>query len=286
MATFSKKISDWKTLHPNTLPGWVKDCARLWFRLSTPLRAYPNFIIIGAPKCGTTSLIAYLSQHPAIVPSLEKEVTYLRDENFKSLPGYRSCFPLLSTLRRNQAITGEGTTTYYYDTVAIGRIRSVPTKPKLFLMFREPAARAISQYFHFYERNGEHLEIHDAFDYLLERYSGWELGQRLPEIDYEKVKSDYLRYGIYAHMFPRWNEFYIDDRLRIYEFSELIHSTSRIMDDACEYLGLDSMQVEARVFNQGKTKARDEDLLMKLKEFYEPLNEQLFAMIGKRYDWS
>jgi hypothetical protein len=46
------------------------------------------------------------------------------------------------------------------------------------------------------------------------------------------------------------------------------------------------MQVEARVFNQGKSKERHEELLLKLKQFYAPLNTQLFDMIGTRYDWS
>ncbi len=286
MATFSKKISDWKTLHPNALPGWVKDCARTWFRLSASMRAYPNFIIIGAPKCGTTSLFAYLSQHPAIVPSLEKEVTYLRDPNFKSISGYRACFPLNSTLMRSKSITGEGTTTYFYDALAAERIRRLPTSPKLFLMLREPAARAMSQYFHFYERNGELVGIQDAFDYLLDCYSGWEFGQDLPNVDYTKVKSDYLRYGIYAHMLPKWDDFYAAGRLKIYEFNDLISSTGEVLDDACNYLGLEPMHVEARVFNQGKSKSRNEEILMRLKQFYAPYNEQLFQMLGTQYNWS
>jgi hypothetical protein len=32
---------------------------------------YPNFFIVGAPKCGTTSLHYWLSQHPEIFATLK-----------------------------------------------------------------------------------------------------------------------------------------------------------------------------------------------------------------------
>ncbi len=44
-----------------------------------PLHVLPNFMIIGFPKCGTTSLYDYLTQHPQIVPPLGKEIDFLID---------------------------------------------------------------------------------------------------------------------------------------------------------------------------------------------------------------
>ena len=35
-------------------------------RLTAPIRVLPNFMIIGASKCGTTSLYNYLIKHPYI----------------------------------------------------------------------------------------------------------------------------------------------------------------------------------------------------------------------------
>jgi hypothetical protein len=285
MNSFSKKISDWKILHPNVFPNCIKDAARLWFRMSSRWRAYPNFIIIGAPKCGTTSLFAYLSQHPKVIPSMAKETTYLRDVYFKSLSDYRSCFPFRMTLGRNESITGEGTTTYFYDKNVVGRINLLPSKPKLFLMLRDPSDRAISQYYHFHQRNDEQMEMHEAFDYLFECYSDWKLGEPLPHVDYSIVKSDYLRYGIYAHFFPMWAPYFEQGRLRIYEFAELIRETNSVLDDACEFLSIESMEVEARVFNAGLSRSKDEELLEKLAEFYAPLNTRFFELINADYKW-
>src|SRR6185369_2704392 len=36
----------------------------------------PNFVIIGAARCGTTSLYAYLREHPQVFMSPEKETDY------------------------------------------------------------------------------------------------------------------------------------------------------------------------------------------------------------------
>ena len=40
-------------------------------------QSIPHFLIIGAQKCGTTSLYNYLIQHPQIIPALSKEVHFL-----------------------------------------------------------------------------------------------------------------------------------------------------------------------------------------------------------------
>ena len=41
-------------------PAW------LYRRLTSRLRALPDFLIIGAQRCGTTSTYSYLVQHPRV----------------------------------------------------------------------------------------------------------------------------------------------------------------------------------------------------------------------------
>ena len=73
------------------------------------LMALPNFIISGFPKCGTTSLHYYLSEHPDIYMPDQKELHFFTnkifsDENkgagdailakthIKNLKDYKKCF--------------------------------------------------------------------------------------------------------------------------------------------------------------------------------------------------
>lgn len=72
--------------------------------LTTPLRMLPTHLIIGAARCGTTSLYNYLIQHPSIQPATKKEIFFF-DGNFHlGLQHYRTHFTMRwkRPIRRNQ----------------------------------------------------------------------------------------------------------------------------------------------------------------------------------------
>ena len=54
----------------------------------------PTFVVIGAMKCGTTSLYRYLQQHPEICMSRTKEPNFfVREKNYdKGIEWYQSLF--------------------------------------------------------------------------------------------------------------------------------------------------------------------------------------------------
>ena len=52
----------------------------------------PNFIIVGAPKAGTTSLYHYLSEHPQVIMSDPKEVNFFSREEIKAQQLYYKAF--------------------------------------------------------------------------------------------------------------------------------------------------------------------------------------------------
>ena len=62
----------------------------------------PNFFIIGAPKCGTTSLSVYLSEHQEIVMSHPKEPHYfstdIENGRMTDQSKYLACFAQDKTL--------------------------------------------------------------------------------------------------------------------------------------------------------------------------------------------
>jgi hypothetical protein len=83
-------------------------------RLATaPLRTLPDFLIIGAQKCGTTFLYQFLAQHPRVKSAFLKEVHYF-DLNFsKGNNWYRSNFPLQMRNTRTY-VTGEASPYYLF----------------------------------------------------------------------------------------------------------------------------------------------------------------------------
>ncbi len=67
--------------------------------MTTSIRLLPDFLIIGAQRCGTTSLYYYLTEQPCIAPASVKEIHFFDDDFLKGLHWYRAQFPTtLNTL--------------------------------------------------------------------------------------------------------------------------------------------------------------------------------------------
>lgn len=102
----------------------------------------PDFVVIGAPKAGTTSLARWLGEHPGAHIAPEKEVRYFNLHHDRGLAWYRSRFADASA---NQLV-GEATPAYLYDDAALERLQAELPDVALVVMLREPVARAWSQY--------------------------------------------------------------------------------------------------------------------------------------------
>lgn len=61
----------------------------------------PDFLIIGAQKCGTTSLFYYLSQHPDLCLPAIKELQFFTFEYSKGWPWYENQFRANPILKIN-----------------------------------------------------------------------------------------------------------------------------------------------------------------------------------------
>ena len=73
-------------------------------RFSAPLRPFPDFIIIGAQKGGTSSLFSYLNQHPQLQLPDKKEIHFFDNDYQKGISWYRSHFPMNASERMAAAI--------------------------------------------------------------------------------------------------------------------------------------------------------------------------------------
>lgn len=94
--------------------------------MSTDLaRGTPAFFIVGAPRCGTTSLSAYLAAHPAVCFSTPKETHYfVLDPAFRDPSRARGDYleRYFTDLGPEHRALGEGSPSYLYSPEAIARI--------------------------------------------------------------------------------------------------------------------------------------------------------------------
>ena len=160
---------------------------------SAPLggRRYPDFIIGGAPKSGTTSLHFILDQHEHIaLPhdevhffDADDPVTHpdffgfhkgslkwwdTRSSNDAYLDWYADRFPQVSS----DVLIGEDSTTYLMSELAAPRIHALLPEARLIFMLRHPVDRAYSQYWHLIKTS----RISETFEQAILRRSHVLLG--------------------------------------------------------------------------------------------------------------
>lgn len=99
----------------------------------------PNLFIIGAPKCGTTSMIHYVGQHPEVFVSPVKEPHFFNTDS-----GHRFYFSednyleLFGSATAEHKYRCEGSVWYLYSKEAIDNILKFNSKAKFIIMLRSP----------------------------------------------------------------------------------------------------------------------------------------------------
>ena len=108
-----------------------------------PLDRKPNLFVAGAPKCGTTSLAAWLSEHPNCYVTPKKEPHFFSNfmRNNMSLKAYEKLF---SNVHTNHSTIVDASTSYFNNPRALRRILAYNPSAKFILMFRNPVDLAYS----------------------------------------------------------------------------------------------------------------------------------------------
>ena len=104
----------------------------------------PNLFIVGAPKCGTTSLYGWLSQHPNVYMSPIKEPGFFSPDSLHR-PGTLARYEaLFAKAGAEHEIVGEASTNYLYSREAVPRVLEYNPKAKFIVCVRNPVEMAPS----------------------------------------------------------------------------------------------------------------------------------------------
>jgi len=164
----------------------------------------PNLFIVGAPKCGTTAMHTYLSQHPEIFMSIDKEPSYFHvvgeGENKPQYHRYRGNLQRylnLFSAATGEKYRGESSPGYLSSPIAPKEIYDFNPGAKIIIMLREPVDLMVSAYYH-HKFMG--LDKRDSFDEaILEEFNS---------IDNDNILLPW-RYLELCH-FSQWTKNYID----------------------------------------------------------------------------
>ncbi len=97
----------------------------------------------------------------------------------------------------------------------------------------------------------------------------------------------YRRKGRYVEHLRNWLKHFDLQQFHFIDFAELINQPNLVLQQLCDFLGI-SFEVNATFGSYNKTSyssAIDRDIGDSLATYYEPYDEELFSLLGKRFDW-
>ena len=204
--------------------------------------AQPDFLIIGAPKAGTTALHAALAQHPEVFVTSPKEPKYWLCDDAPP-PAWRGPgdahsqqewiwrhdeYAALFDAARPDTVRGESTPFYLWSRGAHRRIAETLPDVRLIAVVRDPIDRAYSNWMHLWCDGLEPVaDFETAFGLQDERVrAGWAPFWRYRDLG---------RYGeqlahLYQHVDPQ--------RVLVLRYRDIVDDPPAAVDRACRFLGI------------------------------------------------
>jgi hypothetical protein len=203
----------------------------------------PDFLVIGAPKAGTTALHAALAQHPGLYMSAIKEPKFFLSEGpppTKGGPGdaltyrehvwRRPDYEALFDPAPAGTLRGESTPLYLYDRAAMGRIRQTLPGARLIVIVRDPVERAHSNWTHLWsaglEPIGDFVRACGEEERRIE--AGWASFWHYVGLGRYGEQLEYL-----FTLFPR-------EQVLVIRYRLLVDEPAQTLDRICAFLGVET----------------------------------------------
>ena len=198
----------------------------------------PTFFIVGAPRCGTSSLYAYLSAHPDVFVCRPKEPHHLgsdldlRPRPFADRAAYLRLFDGGGRARQ----LGEGSVLYLYSKAAPGEIRALSPDAKVIVLLRDPVEMVCSLHAHNLLLNHEDLpDLEQALAAEGDRREG----RRIPPTCAAPLALQYRALGRFAEHVSRYRESLGPERVRCILYDDLAAEPERVYRETIAFLGLE-----------------------------------------------
>ncbi|HEU0101217.1 MAG TPA: sulfotransferase [Mycobacteriales bacterium] len=205
--------------------------------------ALPDFLVIGAPKAGTTALHVALAAHPQLCLSANKEPKHFLVDGpppTRGGPGdartyaeyvwRRADYEALWDHAEPGQLRGESTTLYLRDPAAHERIRAAVPGVKLVAVLRDPVDRAHSNWSHLRSAG-----LEPEADFL-----------RACALEHRRVEDGwgpfwrYLGLGMYGAQLQHLYSLFPREQVLVLLYRELREQPLETLDRICAFLGVDT----------------------------------------------
>jgi hypothetical protein len=211
----------------------------------------PDFFLVGAPKCGTTAMYQFLSQHPDIFLPESKEVHFFGTDLYS--PHYsrdREKYLALFAGATNEKRVGEGSVWYLYSKLASNEIKEFCPTAGILIMLRNPVDMIYSLHGHRLYINSEDIE---DFAAALDAEEDRKNGLRLPANPYPIAGLFYREVGKYADQVQRYFEAFGRKQVKVILYDDFKIDPASACREVFSFLGvLPTFPLEISVINASK----------------------------------
>ena len=208
---------------------------------SSDAAAKPNFFIVGAPKCGTTSLHEYLQRHPDIFMPFYKEPHFfgadLQGSRFEQFRGKPQKYLKLFQDVRGESRIGESSPWYLASEEAAQEIYAYDPQAKIIIMLRNPVDMMYSMWSQFRYSGNEQIE---TFEAALAAEPDRRQGKRIRRAAHCITGLLYRDMARYPRQVQRYFDRFGRENVRVIIFDDFIADTAAVYRSVLEFLAVDS----------------------------------------------
>ena len=201
----------------------------------------PNLFLIGAAKCGTTSLYSYLKQHPEIFFPEHKEPHFFskdlswryRGTEYKTLEDYLAIFKPAA----EETWVGEASVWHLYSKVAAEEIHAFNPDAKLICILRNPVDMMHSLYRFGYKRGHEDAK---TFREAIEKEPLRKTWKDVPKTLFLLNAIWYTQLASYGDQIERYLNLFPRENVKFLLFEDLKESPEKMVSEILQFLDVDT----------------------------------------------
>lgn len=290
-----RQLTRSKLLNRPKLYLFSKNLYRKYCSMTQSFHVFPTFLIIGAAKCGTSSLYDYLMQHPCVGRSLTKQLHFFDRYYDRKISWYKVCFPFvwqkffIEKLKHQNFATGEATAHYMTHPLAAKRAYKVIPNVKIIVMLRNPVDRAYSHYQMEKDHKNEELTFEEAIEIEPKRIKG-----EIEEMQNNQNNSGrnyphraYVKSGEYLDQIKTWMELYPKENFMFIKSEDFNENPSVVYNDVLKFLELSPFKLDRyEKIRKRKYEKMNVDVRKKLLKYYRSHNQHLSDFLGISFNWN
>lgn len=260
---------------------------RIYCQTTHFLHPFPDYLIIGASRSGTSSLYEYIIQHPDVKPAITKQIHFFDKYFDRGIAWYKGCFPFNIKTKKN-FITGEATPYYLCHPLAPSRISKIIPNVKLIVLLRNPIDRTYSHYKMEFSRKKEDLSFEDAIAKENERLTG-EIEKTINNPKYLSnhfPTHAYIYSSLYYDQIKIWLNFFPREQFLFIKSEDMFEHIDKIYNQTLTFLGLSPFRLNNyETVRKGNYSIMNNITREQLKKYFQPYNEKLYHLIGRDLKW-